>query len=249
MNEFRIISLCPSTTFTLCDLGLESNIVGRTRFCIHPDSIKKVSQIGGTKNLNLEKIKALSPSHIIFNREENNLIDLEALKTIAKVIESTPTNIDEMYDSIRLLAMEFNQVKKATTIVTQIQDKIREIKSINYKSFSYVYLIWNKPIYTVGPSTFIQSVLKLFSAKNAIETISKDRYPIVTKEDLLKLNADILFLSSEPYPFSTKHIPEYKDLAKNVALINGEDTSWHGSFILQSIDRLERYFKALQAEL
>ena len=246
MNEFRIISLCPSTTYSLCDLGLESYLVGKTLFCIHPDSIKNIPTVGGTKTPNIEKIKALNPSHILFNLEENDRSYLDALKEIAIVIETTPTNLDEMYYSIIYLGRIFHREEQARLINFKIKQRIKSIELTPFKSFRYIYLIWNKPIYSVGESTFIHSILSIFGARNAVAERSNKRYPTFEKKDLSQIEADILFLSSEPYPFKEKHIKEYQELANFVLLINGEDTSWHGSFILKSLKRLERYFLDLQ---
>ena len=227
----KIISLVPSITETLFDFGLTADeVIGRTKFCIHPiNLVKNVEVIGGTKNLNIEKIRSLKPDLIIANKEENEKLQVEELMKDFKVwvtdIETLEDNQDFISDLGTLLykenlALDFN--RKIASVFTDI--KLSDSKKV-------AYLIWKNPYMTVGSDTFINEVLVRSGFENLFK--SRKRYPEVSVEELK--NADVIFLSSEPFPFQQKHIDELQiELPNNeIILVDGEAFSWFGTHLMK----------------
>jgi iron complex transport system substrate-binding protein len=241
---FKIVSLCPSSTLTIIELGLKENLVGRTKFCIKPEqAVDSIFKVGGTKDPNFEKIKKLNPSHILFNLEENNYEHESELKTIAPLVTTTPTDINSTIEMLNLYGGTFNSLDKSSTIIANINNELINLKCRSFKPFSYLYLIWQKPFMVAGKNTYIDSMLSLVNGKNAAKNLKQNRYFEISESDILKLNLDVLFLSSEPFPFKTKHLEIYQHLAKEVKLIDGEALSWHGAFTVFGLTYLQKYFK------
>lgn len=234
-----IISLVPSITETLFDFGLTADeVIGRTKFCIHPsDLVKNVEVIGGTKNLNIEKIRSLKPDLIIANKEENEKLQVQELMKDFKVwvtdIETLEDNqkfISELGTILNKenLALDFNQ--KIAAVFTDF--KIYEPKKV-------AYLIWKNPYMTVGSDTFINEVLEKLGFENLFK--NRKRYPEVSLEELK--DADLIFLSSEPFPFQQKHTDELQlELPNNkIILVDGEAFSWFGTHLM----KVDEYLKEL----
>lgn len=238
----RVISLVPSITEALFDLGLtENEIVGRTKFCIHPsEKVKKIEIIGGTKNLNLEKIKSLKPDLILANKEENVKEQVEDLMNDFKVVVSNTETIEDNYYLLKNLGLLFNKEEKAQAFNLKIYEIFNQTQ-IN-STVKVAYLIWNKPYMTVGSDTFIHHVLSEIGFENIFK--NQTRYPEITAEDLSE--ADAIMLSSEPFPFREKHIAELKAIYpdKKIIIVDGEAFSWYGTHIA----KCENYFKGLIAK-
>lgn len=241
----KIISLVPSITETLFDFGLTSDeVIGRTKFCIHPaDLVKSVEIIGGTKNLNIDKIKSLKPDLIIANKEENEKLQVEELMkdfnvwvTDIETIEDNQAFISELGIRLRKenLADDFNQ--RIASVFNNI--KVSQSKKV-------AYLIWKNPYMTIGSDTFINKILEKLGFENLFK--DRKRYPEVLVAELK--DADVIFLSSEPFPFQQKHIDElHKDLPNNeMILVDGEAFSWFGTHLMKVDDYLKelssKYFK------
>lgn len=241
----RIVSLVPSQTELLVDLGLIDNLVGITKFCIHPVSLKKSKSIvGGTKQVNLAKIKALLPDVILCNKEENTKEIVKQLEQIAPVHVSDISNLNDTRELITQYGKLFNVNNKANFIVNEfLQLESKFAIFIENKSIKKVaYFIWRKPWMVAGGNTFIDCLLKLNKFYNIYEHVS--RYPEVDVDLLVKNNElDYIFLSSEPYPFKEKHIDELSKLVPNtkILLVDGEYFSWYGTRLLRAFD----YFKNL----
>jgi len=239
----KVVSLVPSITEALFDLGLtENEVIGRTKFCIHPsEKVKNVTIIGGTKNINIEKIKALQPDLILANKEENVKEQVEALMDDFKVIVTNVENIEDNYYLLKTLGRLFNKEEKAQCFNLKIYDILNEAK-INSKA-KVAYLIWKNPYMTIGSDTFIHKIL----GEIGFENIFKDRkrYPVIETEDLAE--AEIIMLSSEPFPFKEKHMEELKVFYpdKKIMIVDGEAFSWYGTHIA----KCESYFKELIAEV
>lgn len=235
----KVVSLVPSITEALFDLGLtENEVIGRTKFCIHPkNSVKNVPVIGGTKNINIEKIKALQPDLILANKEENVKEQVEALMDDFKVIVSNVENIEDNYYLLKNLGKIFNKEDKAQLFNLKIYDVLHQTK-IN-QSVKIAYLIWKNPYMTIGSDTFIHKILEEVGFENIFK--DKKRYPQIETEDLA--DADIIMLSSEPFPFKEKHIHELKAFYpdKKIMIVDGEAFSWYGTHIA----KCENYFKEL----
>lgn len=239
----KVVSLVPSITEALFDLGLtEKEVIGRTKFCIHPaEKVKNVTIIGGTKNINIDKIKALQPDLILANKEENIKEQVEALMNDFKVIVSNVENIEDNYYLLKNLGKIFNKEDRAQLFNLKIYDVLNQAK-INSK-IKVAYLIWKNPYMTVGSDTFIHKILGEIGFENIFE--GQKRYPEIQTEDLAE--ADIIMLSSEPFPFKEKHIEELKEFYpdKKIMIVDGEAFSWYGTHIA----KCENYFKELISEV
>ncbi|WBV60294.1 helical backbone metal receptor [Chryseobacterium camelliae] len=239
----KVVSLVPSITEALFDLGLtEKEIVGRTKFCIHPEEkIKNVAVIGGTKNINIDKIKALQPDLILANKEENIKEQVEALMDEHKVIVTNVETIEDNYYLLKSLGKTFNKEEKAQLFNLKIYEILNQAKiSSNVK---VAYLIWKNPYMTIGSDTFIHKILTEIGFENIFK--DKTRYPEIQTEDLAE--ADIIMLSSEPFPFKEKHIEELREFypEKKIMIVDGEAFSWYGTHIA----KCEHYFKELIFEV
>jgi ABC-type Fe3+-hydroxamate transport system substrate-binding protein len=238
----RIISLVPSQTELLFDLGLANHIVGVTKFCIHPEEVKLKSKIGGTKKFDFNAIGKLQPDLIVGNKEENYEEGIAQLKKQYPVWMSDIISITDAYEMMLQLG-EINAVAdKSTLIVQQIQQKFSALKK--FRPIRVLYLIWKNPWMVAGRKTFIDSLLVELGLVNAITDL---RYPEITNEQITQLAPDIIFLSSEPFPFREKHIEELKQLAPaaRIILVDGEMFSWYGSRLLKAPD----YFESLRHQL
>ena len=234
----KIVSLVPSITEALFDFGLtENEIVGRTKFCIHPkDKVSNVKRIGGTKNIDIEAIKSLKPDFIFANKEENVKEQVEDLQENHNVILTDVITLEDALELNRTigklidkldLAEEFN-----TTIAQNIHDHRRKT------ALKVAYLIWKNPYMTVGGDTYISHILSQLGYDNIFA--EQQRYPEVSVEDLS--NADLIFLSSEPYPFKEKDVEELKKHLQEVPiiLVDGEVFSWYGTHLAKSDDYLQQ---------
>jgi ABC-type Fe3+-hydroxamate transport system substrate-binding protein len=229
----RIISLVPSQTELLYDLGLNERVVGITKFCVHPKIwFETKKRVGGTKNINIELVKTLQPDLIIANKEENTKEQIELLEEFYPVFT---TNVFDLSSAVRMIhdiGVITQTDEKAKSISESILNKFSAL-SFDY-SLSALYLIWRKPYMAAGGDTFINEMMKYAGFVNCIA--SKQRYPEVSVQDIKDLNPDIVLLSSEPYPFSNTHIKELKSILPNtrIVLVNGEYFSWYGSRLLNS---------------
>jgi len=239
----KVVSLVPSITEALFDLGLtENEVVGRTKFCIHPEEqVKNVAVIGGTKNINIDKIKALQPDLILANKEENVKEQVEALMDDHKVIVTNVENIEDNYYLLKQLGNLFNKEDKAQLFNLKIYE-VLNLAKINVK-IKVAYLIWKNPYMTIGSDTFIDKILGEIGFENVFK--DRTRYPEIRTEDLAE--ADLIMLSSEPFPFKEKHIEELRDFYpdKKMIIVDGEAFSWYGTHIAKCGD----YFKELAAEV
>lgn len=243
----RIVSLVPSQTELLVDLGLREQIVGITKFCVHPKDLRKEKTVcGGTKQVHFDKIKDLKPDIILCNKEENTLEMVLELEKIAPVWVSAISTFADCYEMILSLGHIFSKNETANQFVNQIQAKKTAFSSFikNKPTLKVAYLIWKDPYMVAGSDTFINSLLELNHFENVF--IKKEgRYPEVTLEDLNQ--ADLILLSSEPYPFNEKHISEIEEIAKNkkILLVDGEYFSWYGSRLVKAF----AYFKEFHSKL
>lgn len=239
----KIVSLVPSITEALFDLGLtENEVIGRTKFCIHPsEKVKNIEIIGGTKNLNIEKIRSLQPDLILANKEENIKEQVEILMEDFKVIVYNTETVEDNYYLVKNLGLLFNKEERAQIFNMKIYEVLTEAK-INSK-VKAAYLIWKKPYMTVGSDTFIHNILSEIGFENLFK--NQTRYPEIKVEDLAEAN--VIMLSSEPFPFKEKHITELKDFYpdKKIMIVDGEAFSWYGTHIA----KCEDYFKALIDEI
>jgi len=239
----RIVSLVPSQTELLVSLGLEDQLVGVTKFCVHPDYLRKTKLVvGGTKKVNYHKIRSLNPDLIVANKEENTLEMVRNLEEIAPVWVSDVPDYRQALDMIGRLGAILDKEKNALALIDLIEKKKAEFLSQNsQKPVKAAYLIWYKPLMAAGNDTFIESMLSLAGFKNVV---GQSRYPEVNKETLQ--DAEVILLSSEPFPFEEKHLKTLEShLEKPCLLVDGECFSWYGSRMTAAFD----YFNTLRAQL
>jgi ABC-type Fe3+-hydroxamate transport system substrate-binding protein len=236
----RIVSLVPSQTELLYDLGLETEVVGITKFCIHPDSWFKTKQrIGGTKTIKLDVIDALKPDLIIANKEENKQLQIEALCEKYPVYISNIFNLDDALQMIKDVGEITNTSLKANSIIDKISLEFSKLRSVS-ASKTCAYLIWKNPYMACGTETFVNDMLRRFGLENVFD----GRYPECTIDMLKEKNPEVVLLSSEPYPFKDEHILELQQHLpnSNILLVDGELFSWYGSRLLQA----PNYFSQLK---
>lgn len=239
----RIISLVPSQTELLIDLGLTENVVGVTNFCVHPKGIRKAKKVvGGTKTLHIDRINELKPDIILCNKEENTKEMVEQLSKNYTVHVSDINTLRDNFDMIEQYGKMFGVEEKANEIIENtIYEKNEFTKYItNQPILKVAYFIWRNPWMVVGGNTFINHMLQLNKFENVYSSIS--RYPEIQLEKLKK--ADFYLLSSEPFPFQKKHKNEMKELVHHgkYKLVDGEYFSWYGSRISKSF----KYFRKLR---
>lgn len=238
----RIVSLVPSITELLVDLGLEKHLVGITKFCVHPTDLRKRKVVvGGTKSVKLDKIKALNPHLILCNKEENSQEIVHTLEEIAPVHISDINTLEDCYELIKMYGAIFKVNGEADIIIDNIE-KERKNLTLKFNSpRSVAYFIWKAPYMVVGSNTFINAMLHEAGFHNVFE--DEVRYPEIDLDHPKLKLAETIFLSSEPYPFKDDHILEIKESYPNkeVKIVDGEYFSWYGSRLIKAFE----YFKKL----
>lgn len=240
----RIISLVPSLTELLSQLGLEEQVVGITRFCVHPPGWKKKKIIiGGTKNIQPEKIKALQPDLIIASKEENVRAQVEALAGDHNIYLTDIATLDDALHVIKEIGLLTHTSSTANGIVNDIKNGFEAIEPLN--NIPTAYFIWRNPYMTVGGDTFIHDILTRCGLQNIYA--SQQRYPEADISDLKQRGCQLLLLSSEPYPFKQKHVDELQQQlpGTTIILVDGEMFSWYGSRLLQAPSYLHELLQIL----
>jgi ABC-type Fe3+-hydroxamate transport system substrate-binding protein len=243
----RIISLVPSQTELLYDLGLADEVVGQTLFCIHPEAMHKTKpRIGGTKNYKFDKIAALQPDLIIGNKEENEKDGIEELAKHYPVWMSDIQTLDDALEMMTMVGALTNCSNRADEITGRIRREFASFETPGTTTLRTAYLIWRNPWMAAGHNTFITSMLGRLGLQNVFEH-EASRYPQISNEQLASAAPELILLSSEPYPFKEKHIAELQQLCPDakILLVDGELFSWYGSRLLHSVD----YFKILLRQI
>jgi ABC-type Fe3+-hydroxamate transport system substrate-binding protein len=239
----RIISLVPSQTEFLADLGLDEQVVGITKFCIHPtDWFQNKKRVGGTKTLNFQKIEALQPDLILGNKEENEQSQIESLAERYPVWMSDIYTLEDALDMMRRFGEVTGKTLKANTIADEIDLRFTQRLALHTQRLKVAYLIWRKPYMVAAAGTFIDHMLQHAGFENAFQ--DRERYPEVSAAELARVDPEVILLSSEPYPFSEKHISALQEICPKarIQLVDGEMFSWYGSRLLQ----VPGYFAALR---
>ncbi|HKJ06436.1 MAG TPA: helical backbone metal receptor [Flavobacteriaceae bacterium] len=245
----RIVSLVPSQTELLFDLALENELVGITRYCVHPYHLKATKTIvGGTKKVDFNKIKELKPDIIIGNKEENMYDFLPKLEAIAPTYFSDVNTIDDAFNLISSLGKMLNRRTESANLIEKLNFKLTDFKIFiaEKPKRKVAYFIWGKPYMVAANNTFINEMLKLNNFENVYDYMS--RYPKVEISEI-RHNGDpeVIFLSSEPYPFKDHHAFEIATYTNRAATVfaDGQYFSWYGSRMLKALD----YFKQLHKKL
>ncbi|WP_186754759.1 ABC transporter substrate-binding protein [Echinicola salinicaeni] len=225
----RIVSLVPSQTELLIDLGLIDRLVGITKFCIHPKGLKtEKTVIGGTKNFRFDVIRSLEPDLIIGNKEENYKEGIEILAQEFPVWMSDIYALEDAFNMMSGIGEITSTAVEAKKLIGKIKASwLNDIRPLG----TALYLIWQEPLIGVGRKTFINDMLKMHGFKNVLKS---DRYPSLQTQDIEELDPDFIFLSSEPYPFKEKHLDVFRKQfpSAKVVLVDGEICSWYGSRLL-----------------
>lgn len=227
----RIISLVPSQSELLWDLGLQRELVGITKFCIHPhEMFSSVTRIGGTKTLDFDKIRALKPDLIIGNKEENEQKQIEQLMAEFTVWMSDINSYPQAINMISNIGMLTNTQQAAEALLSDIESGFQQLEGIFRGQPSVLYLIWKGPYMAAGRHTFIDDMLSRIGLQNCAVQL-EGRYPALTAAQIKSLAPHYVFLSSEPYPFKDKHLSELQLLlpGSKIVLVDGEMFSWYGS--------------------
>ncbi len=220
----RIVSLVPSQTEFLVDIGLEPYLVGITRFCIHPAGLtQRLPLVGGTKRFDFETIASLKPDLIIGNKEENYAEGIAELEQHYPVWMSDILTLNDALAMMLELGRITDRLPQAEAITGAIRFNPPAASS------TAAYFIWRKPYMVAANNTFINEMLHCFGVANAFAGLT--RYPEISLEDLAQANPDFIFLSSEPYAFGEKHFEEFREVCPRakVVLVDGEMFSWYGS--------------------
>jgi len=237
----RIVSLVPSQTELLFALGLGEQVVGVTKFCIHPAEARQTAAlVGGTKNFHFDQIDALRPDLILGNKEENYQEGIEQLAAKYPVWLSDISTLPEGLDMIRRVGLLAGAKEEAATLAQQIAAQFAAL-ALPTQPIPAAYFIWRKPYMVAAAGTFIDDMLRRAGFSNVFSFLS--RYPEITPEQLQAAAPQQILLSSEPYPFQEKHQAEFQALCPtaNVRIVDGELFSWYGSRLLHST----AYFKGL----
>lgn len=240
-EELRIVSLVPSQTELLVDFGLINQLVGITKFCVHPTNLRKqIPIVGGTKEVHKDKIAKLKPNLILCNKEENTKTIVETLQSIAPVWVTDMFTLEDSLQTILDLGDFLDSRTTALKIVDNIQKEAEEFADFmkDKPARKALYFIWKNPYMAAGKNTFIDDLLQRNKFENILSQAS--RYPEVTPS--VSIKPDVILLSSEPYPFAEKHrkeIEEHWDTP--TLLVDGEYFSWYGSRLLKAFE----YFKGL----
>lgn len=247
MLNIRIVSLVPSLTETLSDFGLQNNIVGCTSFCVSPKTLRKsTATIGGTKDPDLKKIAMLSPTHIIVNEEENTPEIRNTLKSDpqfknSQIIETFPKSVNDSINMINELGKIFSCEEYTKKWIENANKLLLECKKEMQVKIPYIYFIWRKPWMIAGDKTYISAMLNLVGFQNQIITKNNmnARYPVFEKNDENLKRSQVLFFSSEPYPFKKRHaeefIKEFHFPQCKFLMVDGQNLSWYGTRTLNGL--------------
>lgn len=242
----RIVSLVPSITELLCDLGLASSLVGRTGFCIHPaEIVRSIPKVGGTKDVNLDKIRKLAPTHLIVNIDENEKPTVDALaQWIPQVIVTHPLAPRDNLGLYRLLGGIFGADRQAETLCAAFEQEYAALQALPKEApQTLLYCIWKDPWMTVSRDTYIARMMEEIGWRCWAPASDRARYPHFAWSEELVHAIDGVLLSSEPYRFTEAHVDVLeRQIGKPVQLLDGEMMSWYGSRAIAGL----RYLRQLR---
>ncbi len=247
----RLVSLCPSLTELLFDLGVGDQLVGRTKFCVHPaDLVAQVEKVGGTKNPKIERIIELAPDLVFMNAEENRVEDARVLERAGIGVHSSlPRTPDETAAMVRSIAAAVDRPDAGEVIARDIETRAQRVRAAatSRPPVRFVYLIWRKPWMSVSSDTFVSALLELAGGVNAFGS-RDERYPTVEASEIASVEPDLVLLSTEPFPFAERNREELAPLTglprERFHIVDGELLSWHGSRTPRGIDYAEEVIRS-----
>jgi ABC-type Fe3+-hydroxamate transport system substrate-binding protein len=239
----RLISLVPSQTELLFDLGLDEEIVGITDYCIHPaDKCRGKTTVGGPKSVDFARIDELRPDLIIANKEENNREEIEKLQGMYPLWMSDITTLDDALAMIEGVGTLVGRADEALRIAGRIRDTITPVDDAG---ITVAYFIWQNPYMVAGGTTFIDEMIGRCGLTNVFAPLP--RYPAVTEEQIREARPEVMLLCSEPYLFTDKHVDKFQETFPfaRAVVVDGEIFSWYGSRLQYAGD----YFRSLRRTL
>ena len=250
----RLVSLCPSLTELVFDLGRGAELVGVTRYCVHPaDGVAAVEKVGGTKDPDVARIVALAPDLVLTNEEENRREDYEALHEAGvECLNTFPKDSLDTAHMVRTIGAALEREEAAERIAAEIEARTARVRAAaeGQPVVSWAYLIWRKPWMSVNADTFAHALLAQAGGRNVFAARST-RYHEVTTEDLAAADPDLVLLCTEPFPFEDKHADELATLTglprERFVIADGEYLSWHGSRTPDGIDYAAALLDAARA--
>jgi iron complex transport system substrate-binding protein len=251
----RIVSLCPSLTELVFDLGHGDALVGRTKFCVHPaDRVGAVEKVGGTKNPKIDRIVALAPDLVLLNEEENRREDAEALEAAGiRCHVSFPHTALDTAAMVRSIASAIDAAEDGERIARDIESRHHRVvdSARGRDAVRFAYLIWREPWMAVNADTFVSALLSDAGGRNVFAS-SSDRYPAITPQELAVADPHVVLLSTEPFPFKPSHADELAMLSglprDRFEIVDGELLSWHGSRTPAGIDYAEQVIVGRHSE-
>lgn len=242
----RYVSLVPSVSHTLVELGVRDQLVGCTTFCVSPPDLhRNCVLIGGTKNPDLELIKQLKPDIVFVNSEENVSKDIVELQTFVRVVNTHPRTVVDVVEMINSLAAAVHREKKGQQLSGDLQNLIHSFDApLEVRSF--IYLIWQAPYMSVNSNTYISDLLGYMGLRNCLGEGSVSRYPEIDVELIVGFNPDYIFLSSEPFAFRNRHRDKLLaelggHIAPHIQKIDGQLCSWHGAMTIDALREAARF--------
>jgi ABC-type Fe3+-hydroxamate transport system substrate-binding protein len=252
-ENVRIVSLVPSLTELLCELGLTDRLVGRTGFCIHPrEQVAGIAKVGGTKHVDIAKVRALAPTHLIVNVDENEKPAVDALREfVPNVVVTHPIEVADNFTLYEQFGRLFGRETRATQLAQQLRVAINEVERQDFERRGVLYLIWKDPWMTVGPQTYVARMLSAVGL-DAVAPDSEKRYPTLDWDRFDLANIGAVLLSSEPYRFTERHLNDLASDARlagrHIRMIDGEMVSWYGSRAIAGLRYLLEYRRRLDLE-
>jgi ABC-type Fe3+-hydroxamate transport system substrate-binding protein len=243
----RIVCLVPSITELLCDLGLADQLVGRTGFCIHPrEIVRRIPKVGGTKSVDLEKVRALKPTHVVVNIDENEKLTADAIaQFVPHLVVTHPLAPLDNLALYRQIGEAFDAKEKAERLCLEFQAEYEKATANAYRQRRVLYLIWKKPWMTVSRDTYVSRMLELVGLRTLPESADA-RYPEL-EEPSVK-GVELILLASEPYRFTERHRAELQQRQQlPVRLIDGEMTSWYGPRAIAGLAYLAQFSSRLSS--
>lgn len=241
--RLRIVSLVPSLTQTLCEWGLQENIVGCTGWCVDPPSLgRTATSCGGTKNPNLEQIAALQPTHVLVNTEENKPEHIQELKSRWPTLETYPKAPSDVPNMLRNMGTFLNCEEQAQEQALRIEGALAELAQQPLKKQRALTLIWRDPWMACGPDTYMSRLLETVGIQNCLLPNPTTRYPVIEIDALPRLDVDLVLMTSEPWPFRKRDAAALRALwptCPELLWIDGQLLTWFGSKTASALEALK----------
>jgi len=239
----RIVSLVPSWTEYVVDLGCAVELVGRTKFCVRAgEAAERIPVIGGTKRIHLDRIEQLKPDLVIASKEENTREDVEACRAFTDVLVTDVRTIPDAFEALEAIGDALEKAAAGVTWRSNIEKAWGEPRAQHAQA---LYAIWQNPLMVAGHDTYIHAAMNWWGIGNAVPATAEGRYPELQAEQLDALAGTPILLASEPYPFASKHCAQFASAGLRPMLVDGEAFSWYGSRMLRTVDYLKDMRHAL----